>query len=174
MLDVLFSGLEKIWKFFPESQIRLCSIPDPGSEFFSILDAGSASKNLSIITQKWFLWFLRSRKYDPGCSSRIRTLTFYPFRIQGSKRHRIPDPDLQHWLQLTGDERQWSRRADNKRTWASPHHGQDVGALAALHLGFKQANFHFSKYCSLNSGIDWSYRYRRYHIECGYVGVRNT
>ncbi len=30
--------------------------------------------------------------------SRIRILTFYPSRIQGSKRHRIPDPDPQHWL----------------------------------------------------------------------------
>ncbi len=26
-----------------------------------------------------------------------RILTFYPSRIQGSKRHRIPDPDPQHW-----------------------------------------------------------------------------
>ncbi len=43
-------------------------------------------------------WFLSSRKYDPGCSSRIRMLTFYPSRIQGSKRHRIPD--LQHWFFL--------------------------------------------------------------------------
>jgi hypothetical protein len=41
-------------------------------------------------------WFLSSGKYDPGCSSRIRMLTFYPSRIQGSKRHRIPDPDPQH------------------------------------------------------------------------------
>ncbi len=40
--------------------------------------------------------FLSSRKYDPGCSSRIRMLTFYPSRIQGSKRHRIPDQDPQH------------------------------------------------------------------------------
>ncbi len=35
-------------------------------------------------------------KHDPGCLSRIRMLTFYPSRIQGSKRHRIPDPDPQH------------------------------------------------------------------------------
>jgi hypothetical protein len=26
----------------------------------------------------------------------IRMLTFYPSRLQGSKRHRIPDPDPQH------------------------------------------------------------------------------
>ncbi len=29
-------------------------------------------------------WFLSSGKYDPGCSSRIRIMTFYP--------SRIPDP----------------------------------------------------------------------------------
>jgi hypothetical protein len=48
-------------------------------------------------------WFLSSRKYDLGCSSRISDPDpdFLPIpdlgsRIQGSKRHRIPDPDLQH------------------------------------------------------------------------------
>jgi hypothetical protein len=51
------------------------SIPDPGSKRFRI-------KKL----------FLSSRNYDPGCSSRIRTLIFYPSRIPGSKRHLIPDP----------------------------------------------------------------------------------
>jgi hypothetical protein len=40
--------------FFP-SRIRTVCIPDPGS----------ASKNLSILTQK------KTKKYDPGCSSRI-------------------------------------------------------------------------------------------------------
>jgi hypothetical protein len=55
-------------------------------------------------------WFLNSKKYYPGCSSRIpdpdadflpsriRMLNFsHPgSRIQGSKRHPIPDPDPQH------------------------------------------------------------------------------
>ncbi len=78
-------------------------IPDPGSDFFpsrirtvSIPDPGSSSKNLSILTpKKPKNWFLSSKNYDPGCSSRIRMLTFYPSRIPGSKRHSIPDP--QHW-----------------------------------------------------------------------------
>jgi hypothetical protein len=35
-------------------------------------------------------WFLNSRKYDPGSSSRMLILTFYPSWIQGSKRHPIP------------------------------------------------------------------------------------
>jgi hypothetical protein len=55
------------------SQIQCCGsgmfIPDP-----NIFHPGSVLKNLSILNQKLFL---SSRKYDPGCSSRIR----------------IPDPD---------------------------------------------------------------------------------
>jgi hypothetical protein len=81
-------------------------IPDPGSDFYpsrirtvSIPDFGSSSKNLNILTpKKAKKWFLSSKKYDPGCSSRIRVLTFSHAgsRIQGSKRHPIPDPDPQH------------------------------------------------------------------------------
>ncbi len=65
--------------FIPDPNI---SITDPN---FSIPDQsffpspGSASKNLSILTQKLFL---SSRKYDPGCSSRIRIQIFYLSRIQ--------------------------------------------------------------------------------------------
>jgi hypothetical protein len=62
----------------------------PGSDFFpsrirtvSTADPASTSKNLSILTPK--KWFLSSRKYDPGCSSRIRMLSTHPgSRIQGS------------------------------------------------------------------------------------------
>jgi hypothetical protein len=81
-------------------QLQCCGsgmfIPDPGSEvfpsrirIFSIPDFESASNYLSILTQTWFL---SSWKYDPSCSYRIRILILYPSRIQGSKRHRIPDP----------------------------------------------------------------------------------
>jgi hypothetical protein len=55
------------------------SILDPESEFLSTPDPGSASKNLSIFPKKRFLSF---RKYDPGCSSRIRIL---PFTHPGSR-----------------------------------------------------------------------------------------
>jgi hypothetical protein len=76
--------------FHPGSRIRPVSIPDPGS----------ASKNLGILTpKKNKKWFLSSRKYDPSCSSWIPDpdADFLPIpdpgsRIQGSKRHRIPDP----------------------------------------------------------------------------------
>ncbi len=68
-------------------------IPDPGSEFFH---PGSRIRFKEFnLTKKLFL---SSRKYDPDCSSRIRILIFYSSRIQGSKRHRIPDPDPQHCL----------------------------------------------------------------------------
>ncbi len=78
----------------------------PGSDFFPcrirtvpIPDPGSSSKNLSILTpKKAKKWFLSSKKYDPGCLSWIRMLTFYPSRIQGSKRHPIPDPEPQHYF----------------------------------------------------------------------------
>ncbi len=69
----------------------------PGSQIFSIPDPGSASKNVSILPKKLFP---SSRKYDPGCSSRIRILIFYPpgFKKEsdsGSARlHADPDPGL--------------------------------------------------------------------------------
>jgi hypothetical protein len=62
----------------------LSRIPDPN--FFH---PGSASKNLSILTKKWFLI---SRKYDSGCPSRIRILTFNPFRIPDLGIKKAPDP----------------------------------------------------------------------------------
>ncbi len=76
--------------------------PVPAS---SVADPGCLSRIRffpSRILVKEFKYFypqkmvLSSKKYDPGCSSRIRMLTFYPSRIQGSKRHPIPDP--QHCL----------------------------------------------------------------------------
>jgi hypothetical protein len=40
------------------------------------------------------------RDVHPGPGSRIRILIFTRpgSRIQGSKRHRIPDPDTQDWV----------------------------------------------------------------------------
>jgi hypothetical protein len=78
-------------------------IPDPGSEFFqsripdpNFFHPGSriCIKEFKYINPK--KWFITSRKYDPGCSSRIRILIFNPSRIPGSKKGTgIPDP--QHW-----------------------------------------------------------------------------
>jgi hypothetical protein len=80
--------------FHPGSRIRTVSIPDPGSELSPsrIPDPGSASKNLSVLTPK--KWFLSSRKYDPGCSSRIPDpdADFYPSRIPDPGVKKAPDP----------------------------------------------------------------------------------
>ncbi len=89
----------------PGSKFFASWIPGPGSEFFPsrILDPGWALKNLSILTKKNGFSVLRNmiRVFYPGSGSRIWILTFYlsqilildpRSRIQGSKRHRIPDP----------------------------------------------------------------------------------
>ncbi len=76
--------LSRMRFFHPGSRFE--KIPDPGS--------GSSSKNLSIFTPK--NCFLSFWKYDQGCSSRVRILIFYLSRIQGSKSHRIPEPDQEH------------------------------------------------------------------------------
>ncbi len=57
----------------------------PGSRIKKIPDPRSASKNLSIFKPKKL--FISSRKYDPGCSSRIQTpdLDFLPSPDPGSR-----------------------------------------------------------------------------------------
>ncbi len=81
-----------------ESVLRIRDV-HPGSEFFpsrmpdpnfSIPDLGSASKNLGALGQKKL--FLISRKYDLGCSSRIRILIFYPSLIPDPGVKKAPDP----------------------------------------------------------------------------------
>ncbi len=62
-------------------------IPDPGSDVFH---PGSASKNLSILTQQ--KWFLSSRKYDPGCLSRIPDPDPYFLPILDPGVKKAPDP----------------------------------------------------------------------------------
>ncbi len=83
------------------NEISTISVADPGC-LSRILDPnfihlGSASKNLSILIQK-----IVSKLSDPGCSSRIPILIFYPSRIPdpgpGSKGHLNPDPDPHHCL----------------------------------------------------------------------------
>ncbi len=73
--------------------------PDPGSNFFpsQIPDPNffHPGSQISIKEFKYFnpkKWFLRSRKYNPGCSSRIRILTFYPSRIPDPGVKKAPDP----------------------------------------------------------------------------------
>jgi hypothetical protein len=91
--------------YHPGSRIRTVSIPDPGS----------ASKNLSILTpkKKTKKWFISSRKYeyDPGCSSRIRMLTFYPSRIPDPGVKKAPDPGSQIRIRNTDKKSKRSHKA---------------------------------------------------------------
>ncbi len=60
-------------------------IPDP-----NLFHPGSRFRIKEVKYFNTKKWFLSSRKYDPGCSSRIRILTFYPSRIpdSGSRGHK--------------------------------------------------------------------------------------
>ncbi len=77
---------------WPPSQNQIF-YPGTWSKRFRIPDPDPHQRIQVFLTKKLFL---SSRKYDPGFSSRIRILIFYPSRIQGSKSHRVPDPDPQH------------------------------------------------------------------------------
>jgi hypothetical protein len=71
--------------FHPGSRIQ-----DPGVRIFPIPDPGSASKNLSILTQKTVSLGNMIRVVHRGPGSLF--FTHHGSRIQGSKRHRILDP----------------------------------------------------------------------------------
>jgi hypothetical protein len=46
-----------------------------------------------IVTKLSKIWV-----WDPGSKIRDPEITYSGSLIQGAKRHRIPDPDPQHWL----------------------------------------------------------------------------
>ncbi len=96
---ILYTGRDQhyrnswIWEFFLMKQITngdavlriRDDYPDLGSDFFPSWIRISPSL-IRIKEFKFFnpkKWFLSSSKYYPGCSSRIRILTFFPSRIQG-------------------------------------------------------------------------------------------
>jgi hypothetical protein len=74
----------RIRDVYPGSRIRIFPSRIPIKEF-----------KYGILTQKLFL---SSRKYDPGCSTRIR-IPFLPIPDPGVKK--APDPDPQHWKKLS-------------------------------------------------------------------------
>ncbi len=117
---------------YPGSRIRMFPIPDPGSwiKIFSILDPWSQIwifsipepglwmhiKEFKCFNQKNGFSALRNMiwVFHPRSGSRIWILTFYLSRIpildsrsqiQGSKRHRIPDPGSRIHICNTGDFR---------------------------------------------------------------------
>jgi hypothetical protein len=89
-----FLPVLRIRDVYPESRFRLFSIPDP-----NCLRPGS---RIRIKEFKYFnlkKWFLSSRKYDPGCSSRIPVpdADLLPIPDHGSRGQKgtgswIPDP----------------------------------------------------------------------------------
>jgi hypothetical protein len=93
-LPLTFSApsVMRIRDVYPESKLFLTRIPDPnffhpGYEFFPSRIRIFPSR-IRIQKFKYFYprkWFLSSRKYDPGCSSRIRILTFCPSLDPGSR-----------------------------------------------------------------------------------------
>jgi hypothetical protein len=87
----------RIRDVYPGSRIRLFFIPDPGSELSPsrIPHPGSSSNNLSNLTpKKAKKWFLSSKKYDPGYSSRIPDpdADFLPSRIPDPGVKNAPNP----------------------------------------------------------------------------------
>ncbi len=101
IINLTYSFLDQNCDFF--------SVADPGClsriRFFSILDPGSASKNLSILTQKmasklsemWFGLFIQ----DPdGYGSWLFTLPGSRISNQDPGVKKAPDPGPQHWIFL--------------------------------------------------------------------------
>ncbi len=90
-----FKSVLRIRDVYSGSRIRIspCRIPDLKDPGF-----GSASKNLSIFNPKTSFYDLGNviRDVNPGSRIKIRIFSHPGSRIQGSKRHRIPDPDQQH------------------------------------------------------------------------------
>jgi hypothetical protein len=53
---------------------------------------------IELFTQKIVTNLSKIWVWDPGSEIRDPEKPYSGSRIQGSKRHRIPDPDPQHWL----------------------------------------------------------------------------
>ncbi len=93
------------WALESQVTITYCSVADPGCWIwiFSIPDTNffhpiSASKNLSILTQKMvsILSEIRSGLFIPDPDPDLLPIPDPWSRIQGSKRRRIPDPQYWH------------------------------------------------------------------------------
>ncbi len=143
--------------FHLRSRIRIFSIPDPGS----------ASKNFSILTQNffsklseiWFWLFIPDPDPDflpfpdPGSRGQKGTGSW----IQGSKRHRIPDPGIKkapdpgsgsatlNWTLVSWSKwREWWRTSASPKmtiggtgnTWLIIHSFRFCGPWSGLELGF--------------------------------------
>jgi hypothetical protein len=77
-------------------------------------------RNIELYTKKLSKKLLKIWSWDPGSEIRDPEKTYSGSRIQGSKRHRIPDPDPQHWRQPQGNFytslKAWKTTAEFQRT----------------------------------------------------------
>jgi hypothetical protein len=58
---------------------------------------------IEVFTQKTVTKLSKIWVSDSGSKMRDRKKTYSGSRIQGSKRHRVPDPDPQHWFEHSPD-----------------------------------------------------------------------
>jgi hypothetical protein len=101
-VDPVKNSVLRIRDVYPGSRIRLFSIPNPGSEL--------SPSRILVKEFKYFnpkkskKWFFSSKKYDPGCSSRIRMLTFsHPgSRIPDVGVKKAPNPGSRIRIRNTG------------------------------------------------------------------------
>jgi hypothetical protein len=56
----------------------------------------SFQRIIELFAQKFFTKLSKIWVWDPGSEIRDPEKTYPGSRVQGSKRHRIPDPDPQH------------------------------------------------------------------------------
>ncbi len=83
----MFQAVLRIRDVYPGSRIWISSIPDPN---FSHPGSRIRIKEFKYFKPNFFL--LNNRKYDPGCSFRIRIPDFYPSWIPdlGVKKAPVP------------------------------------------------------------------------------------
>jgi hypothetical protein len=84
--DLTLFHPSRIQLFHPGSRIQLFHLGSRIQIFLSRIHI----KEFKYFNSKKL--FLSSRKYDPGCSSPIRILTFYPSRIPEPGVKKAPDP----------------------------------------------------------------------------------
>ncbi len=104
-------------------------------------------KNVTKLS-KILVWDPGSGIRDPGSEIRDPEKTYSGSRIQGSKRHRIPDPDTQHWYTYTGSDPDSSSQTglDPDRTPSRSYHtSQKFQIYMPIH------NTKFSERASLNA-----------------------
>jgi hypothetical protein len=109
-------------------------IPDPHQRISVFLTLNTVSK----LSEKWYGKFIP----DPGS-----IFFFYPGSgTQGSKKHRIPDPDPQNWL------RGFSPEMGDHRNSTVNQSFQNLPQIDLILVGIGRPHLHiFTTRCSINS-----------------------